>query len=239
MEIRQSYHNFICSYLGGIQQQTLALLWHHNGHDGISNHWHLDCLLKRLFRADQRKQQSALSLAFVYSLVTGEFPAQRASNAKNVSIWWHHHGVVANFPMMTSSNGNIFSVTGKFTGDRWIPRTKDSDAGFDVFFDLHLNKRLRKQSWGWWFEMPSCPLWGHCNCNVNPSDKCQVTITCLTRLKQHLWTIRPFPQPLIQSDHKFAHVTTAQCDLCDHHFSCKSQMYHDILKCILMVPQDQ
>ena len=34
--------------------------------------------------------------------------------------------------MMTSSNGNIFRVTGhlceEFTGPRWIPRTKDSDA---------------------------------------------------------------------------------------------------------------
>ena len=34
--------------------------------------------------------------------------------------------------MMTSSNGNIFSVTGhlcgEFTGRRWIPRTKASDA---------------------------------------------------------------------------------------------------------------
>ena len=34
--------------------------------------------------------------------------------------------------MMTSSNGNIFRVTGllcgEFTGDRWIPRTKASDA---------------------------------------------------------------------------------------------------------------
>ena len=25
------------------------------------------------------------------SLVTGEFPTQRASNAENVSIWWRHH----------------------------------------------------------------------------------------------------------------------------------------------------
>ena len=25
------------------------------------------------------------------SPVTGEFPAQRASNAENVSIWWRHH----------------------------------------------------------------------------------------------------------------------------------------------------
>ena len=31
--------------------------------------------------------------------------------------------------------------------------------GFDVFFDL--NKRLSKQSWGWWFETPSRPLWRH------------------------------------------------------------------------------
>ena len=25
------------------------------------------------------------------------------------------------------------------------------------------NKRLSKQSWGWWLEMPSCSLWRHCN----------------------------------------------------------------------------
>ena len=37
--------------------------------------------------AGQRKHQSSASLAFV----TGEFPAQMASNAENVSIWWRHH----------------------------------------------------------------------------------------------------------------------------------------------------
>ena len=26
-----------------------------------------------------------------------------------------------------------------------------------------LNKRLSKQSWGWWFQTPSCSLWRHCN----------------------------------------------------------------------------
>ena len=31
------------------------------------------------------------------------------------------------------------------------------------FFDLRLNKRLSKQSWGWWFKTLSCPLWRHCN----------------------------------------------------------------------------
>ena len=55
-------------------------------------------------------------------------------------------------------------LCGEFTGHRWFPRTKASDAElFDVFFDLHPNKRLSKQSWGWWFETPSCPLWRHCN----------------------------------------------------------------------------
>ena len=33
----------------------------------------------------------------------------------------------------------------------------------DVFFDLCLNKRLRKQSWGWWSETLSRPFWRHCN----------------------------------------------------------------------------
>ena len=67
--------------------------------------------------------------------------------------------------MMTSWNGNIFRVTGylcgEFTGLRWIPRTKASDV--DVFFDLRLDKQLGKQSWDWWFETPSCPLWRHRN----------------------------------------------------------------------------
>ena len=36
--------------------------------------------------ADQRKHLSSASL------VTGEFPAQLASNAENGSIWWRHHG---------------------------------------------------------------------------------------------------------------------------------------------------
>ena len=34
---------------------------------------------------------------------------------------------------------------------------------FDVFFDLHLSKRLSKQSWRQWFETHSCTLWRHCN----------------------------------------------------------------------------
>ena len=71
------------------------------------------------------------------------------------------------FYMMTSSNGNIFRVTGplcgEFTGHRWIPHTKASNAGLWCFLDLRLNKQLSKQSRGWWYETPSRPLWRHCN----------------------------------------------------------------------------
>ena len=77
------------------------------------------------------------------------------------------------YDMMTSSNGNIFRVTGNLcgecTGHRWIPRTKTSDAqSFDVFFDLRMNKRLSKQWWGWWFETPSRPLWRQSNDSNDP-----------------------------------------------------------------------
>ena len=69
--------------------------------------------------------------------------------------------------MMTSSNGNIFRVTGPLwgetTGHRWILHTKPVTRSFDVLSDLRLNKQLSKQSWGWWFETPSSPLWRHCN----------------------------------------------------------------------------
>ena len=32
-----------------------------------------------------------------------------------------------------------------------------------MFSLICLNKRLSEQSWGWWFETPSRPLWRHCN----------------------------------------------------------------------------
>ena len=72
--------------------------------------------------------------------------------------------------MMTSSNGNIFRVTGhlcgEFTGPGEFPAQRPVTRSFDVFFDLRLNKRLSKQSWGWWFETPSCPLWRHSNVKI-------------------------------------------------------------------------
>ena len=48
-------------------------------------------------------------------------------------------------------------VWGIHRGQRTVTRS------FEVFFDLRLNKRLSKQSWGWWFETLSRPLWRHSN----------------------------------------------------------------------------
>ena len=45
--------------------------------------------------ADQRKK-SKLRITGICggnSPVTGEFPAQRASNVENISIWWRHHDI--------------------------------------------------------------------------------------------------------------------------------------------------
>ena len=69
--------------------------------------------------------------------------------------------------MMTSSNGNIFRVTGplcgEFTGPGEFPAQRPVTRSFDVFFDLRPNKPLSKQPWGWWFETPSWSLWRQCN----------------------------------------------------------------------------
>ena len=87
-------------------------------------------------------------------------------------FWWGYNVCSSGYlwhinPMMTSSNGNIFYVTSPLCGQSPVasdfPAQRSVTWSFHVFFDLCLNKRLSKQSWGWWFETPSRPLWRHCN----------------------------------------------------------------------------
>ena len=70
------------------------LQWRHNGRDSVSNHRPHDCLLNRLFRRRSKKtwKLRVTGICAGNSLGTGEFPAQKASYAENVSIWWRHHG---------------------------------------------------------------------------------------------------------------------------------------------------
>ena len=61
------------------------------------------------------------------------------------------------FPALLAICAGNTPVTGEFPAQRLVTRS------FDVIFDLHLNKMLSKQSWCWWFEAPSHPLWRRCN----------------------------------------------------------------------------
>ena len=91
---------------------------------------------------------------------------------------------------MTSSNGNIFRVTGFEWG---IQRSQRPVTwGFDVFFDLGLHKRLSKQSRRRSFETPMHSLWHHCNesglyprerrpadqhqLDIDPTRKCRIDV---------------------------------------------------------------
>ena len=70
-----------------------TLRWRHNGRDGVSNHQPHDCLLNSLFGSRSKKTSKfrVTGLCVGNSPGTGEFPAQMASYAENVFIWWRHH----------------------------------------------------------------------------------------------------------------------------------------------------
>ena len=65
------------------------------------------------------------------------------------ALWVNHDEswIISALPGLCVGNS---LVTGEFPSQRPVTR------GFDVFFDLRLNKRLSKQSWGWWCETPWC-----------------------------------------------------------------------------------
>ena len=74
-----------------LQLVFTTLQWRHNAHNGVSN-TNLSIVYSTVHSGAVKENIKAAPLAFVgNSPVTGEFPAQSASNAKNVSIWWRHH----------------------------------------------------------------------------------------------------------------------------------------------------
>ena len=75
----------------------------------------------------------------------------------HVNGTWRRHLMETFSALLTICAGNSPVPGGEFPTQRPVTR------GFDVFFDLRLNKRLSKQSWGWWFESLSHPLWRHLN----------------------------------------------------------------------------
>ena len=72
-------------------------------------------------------------------------------NQYRLCSWWRHQMKTFSASMAICAGNS--PVTGEFPAQRPVTRS------IDVFFDLHLNERLSKQSWGWGFETPSRPLW--------------------------------------------------------------------------------
>ena len=138
--------------------------------------------------------------------------------------------------MMTSSNGEDCRVTGPLwgepTGYRLIPSQRPSNAGFDVYFDVNLSKRLEKQTSRRWFEAPKCSLWRHCDgCDlfvavcakiIRIAVRCGYDIvfryTMMTSSKgnicprywsfvrgNHRWSVDPSQRPMTQSSWPIDH----------------------------------
>ena len=80
---------------------------------------------------------------------------KHVSRAAGPFAWWRHQ--METFAALLAICAGNSPVPGEFPAQRPVTRS------FDVFFDLRLNIRLSKQSWGWWFEMLSRPLWRHRN----------------------------------------------------------------------------
>ena len=79
-------------------------------------------------------------------------------------------------------------VPGEFPTQRPVTRS------FDVFYDLRLNKRLSKQSWGWWFETLSRPLWRHRNvlfisCDVDTRVRLAVSSFWISFDNPSMWEL--------------------------------------------------
>ena len=113
---------------------------------------------------------------------------------------------------MTSSNGNIFRVTGlcawnsPLTGE--FPTQRPVTRSFYVFFDLHPNERLSKQSRRWWFEAPWRTLWRHCN---GTPDRCPPGPKTSWQMSQiDPWSSPAPPQNLVKSSSEIFHTSGLQ-----------------------------
>ena len=78
------------------------------------------------------------------------------SSTGMISMTWWRHQMETFSALLAICTGNS-PVPGEFPTQRPVTRS------FDVYFDLRPDKRLSKQSWGWWFETLSHSLWRHRN----------------------------------------------------------------------------
>ena len=128
----------------------------------------------------------------------------------NHDTWWRHQ--METFSALPAICAGNSPVTSEFLAQRPVTRN------FDVFFDLCLDKRLSKRSWGWWFKTPSRPLWRHRNDRTRDINamrpllfkyidyhkkdftklinKLLITISCLLRRHAFAW-FHPIQSPKV------------------------------------------
>ena len=99
------------------------------------------------------RSTSPLRLPFAYDIF------------KSIFSRWRHQ--MESFSALLAICAGNSPVTCDFPSQRPVTRS------LDVFFDLRLNERLSKQSWGCWFETLSRPLWRHCNVERSPMGCCR------------------------------------------------------------------
>ena len=95
------------------------------------------------------------------------------------SPWWSHQ--METFSVLLAICAGNSPVPGEFTAQRPVT------WNFNVFFDLRPNKLLSKQSWRWWFETSSCPLWRHCNAVDSCDPFTHILQGCFIDLGSIIW----------------------------------------------------
>ena len=133
-----------------------ALRWRHNERDSVWKHQPHNCLLDRLFRRRSKKTSKlrVTGLCAGNSPGAGEFPAQMASSAENVSIWWRHHGLTE-YPMCAC----------RCVAQICYPATA-SAVGFTIKLNLHHGiwityflRCIQYYSFTFFIEVPTQPVW--------------------------------------------------------------------------------
>ena len=117
----------------------------------------------------------------------------RVSSSHDISYWfissishgictsWWRHQMETFSALLTLCAGNS-PVTGEFPSKRPVTRS------FDVFSHLRLNKRLSKQSGGWWFETPLRSLWRHRNVAYRVSSSHYIGCWLVSSISQEICT---------------------------------------------------
>ena len=133
--------------------------------------WQPFCPWQQCVKMSYEKVRNALIIGWVIVHLLTHYMLHFSGGNKNINFhfmsflhisslgcnytWWRHQ-METFFALLVICAGNS-PVLGEFPAQRPVTRS------CDVSFDLRLYKRLSKQSWGWWFEALSCPLWRHCN----------------------------------------------------------------------------